>query len=119
MKLTTTTSAHTPADGYVLPGCIALVSHLYAQRADVANTLLLLRLIQDDDHELYEEEVQRFLGLSSAQKAWNAMTALKATGWCELHEDRDFQFRITLTEEGQLEALAIFGAVMLAGTDAH
>jgi hypothetical protein len=117
MKRLVSTSL-TPADGFVLPGCIALAGYLHAQRIDAQSALLLFRLVQDDDHDLDEEEVMKFLGVDLVH-AWTAMADLEQKrGWADYHGDRDAMHRITLTQAGQLEALAIFGAVMLAGTPA-
>ena len=112
---TESTSAQTPADGYVLPGCIAFARLLHQQKLSPAEALLLLELSRADDLTLDENQVRALLDCDSIH-GFHFMKSLEDRDLVTLKSDPlgDFLDTITLTKAGHVECLAIFGAVMLA-----
>ena len=112
-------SATTPADGAILPGARALFRFASQQRLSASSMLVLLALLPTDakPKRLHERDVIDVVGRDDwrLSDAWDCMSKLHRKGLVDWHHDPrgDAQESITLSCQGELMLMALFGAVML------
>lgn len=117
-------SATTPADGAILPGARAMFRFASQQRLSASSMLVLLALLPTDvaPVRLYERDVIEVGGRDEWRlaDAWECMSRLHRRGLVDWHHDPrgDAQESITLSSQGELLLMALFGAVMLGGEEA-
>lgn len=112
-------SATAPADGAILPGLKSLCRFAVQQRLTAPMLLVLLELLPEDEapKRLHERDVLRIVGRYTwtLSDAWELMHKLSRKGLVEHHHDPrgDAQESITLTSNGELMLMSLFGSIML------
>lgn len=98
-----------PASTPVINGCIALLKHIESISFQNENALLLLTLSTAENQQLTEEEISELLSLHAGTDDF--LNVLKDEGFINFDGHV-----VTLSEGGEMEIMAMVGAVMLSNS---